>query len=600
MAVSLPLSATGRVLTKSDQRRSKQVLRMPDSGDDGLTSNHRLPVNEQLVNAGSNKPAPMKVPVMRVPNQSTLTELDSMITMADGEVTRKAVYSYDGYGRRIFYAIVSKNTVRNAWDTTTLIENQYNDAGYELLSIDYYWDFDLEKTIPNSMTVSVYGNDGNNNLTMVKTSYTWQIDNSSWLGYSKQDVVFMGQQNKTYMHLTEYSYDTEKGWVPTTKQDQLNNVEGYSSINSRYTWDTSLQKWVGLDKSAYLYDEASNFILLESHYDWSIELDTWYKRMDVSYLSDDVVEMEAYYNFNTTTQNWDGTERTVYDYNGDEWFDKLTIAQKWDPTHSVWVNDLKTGEEYDEELDKVTRYVEYDWDELSGTWKGITYFEKKWDYAGNLTQEFGYSYSDENKWVYTYYLGAEYDNLTDGEWLITTWMESHYNNDGQTTSYKQMYRTSSLSAWDDYYTFFQTFTFNEAGTRIQLRTYSWDDTYKVWVNSWKRDYTVNDVGDYAYSIYYDWNVTDWSETSRNTYFYSQKAVGLQPIKARLDVYPNPVADRLVINGATEGDIIIVRDLNGRTIQSLKAFGKETTINTSNLARGTYLVQVGKQVVKIIK
>ena len=61
------------------------------------------------------------------------------------------------------------------------------------------------------------------------------------------------------------------------------------------------------------------------------------------------------------------------------------------------------------------------------------------------------------------------------------------------------------------------------------------------------------------------------------------------------VYPNPTQDVLMIQGIDE-QALRVFDLQGRLLKTENG----TQVNVSNLAEGTYLLQVGTQVVRFIK
>lgn len=61
------------------------------------------------------------------------------------------------------------------------------------------------------------------------------------------------------------------------------------------------------------------------------------------------------------------------------------------------------------------------------------------------------------------------------------------------------------------------------------------------------------------------------------------------------LYPNPTQDRLVVQGA-EGQTLRVYDLQGRLLKQTE--GKE--VQVEDLANGTYLLQIGTQVVRFIK
>lgn len=56
----------------------------------------------------------------------------------------------------------------------------------------------------------------------------------------------------------------------------------------------------------------------------------------------------------------------------------------------------------------------------------------------------------------------------------------------------------------------------------------------------------------------------------------------------IDVYPNPVKDKLFIRSNTNIDTVILFDLQGKSIYSSK---NETTLDVSNLSNGMYLISI---------
>ena len=63
----------------------------------------------------------------------------------------------------------------------------------------------------------------------------------------------------------------------------------------------------------------------------------------------------------------------------------------------------------------------------------------------------------------------------------------------------------------------------------------------------------------------------------------------------ITIYPNPTQDRLMVQGA-EGQTLRVYDLQGRLLKQTES----TEVKVEDLANGTYLLQIGTQVVRFIK
>lgn len=83
---------------------------------------------------------------------------------------------------------------------------------------------------------------------------------------------------------------------------------------------------------------------------------------------------------------------------------------------------------------------------------------------------------------------------------------------------------------------------------------------------------------------------------RKIIFVESQAAALESVDTEmLLVYPNPTQATLFIKGI-DAQVIRVYDLNGRLL--LSEYG--TQVNVSELSLGTYLLQIGTQVVRFIK
>jgi hypothetical protein len=85
-----------------------------------------------------------------------------------------------------------------------------------------------------------------------------------------------------------------------------------------------------------------------------------------------------------------------------------------------------------------------------------------------------------------------------------------------------------------------------------------------------------------------------AEIRKITFSHSATAVEDAPVTDIL-IYPNPTQDILIIKGI-ENQSLRVYDLQGKMI--LHEHGTE--VHVSHLATGTYLLQIGTQVVRFIK
>lgn len=80
--------------------------------------------------------------------------------------------------------------------------------------------------------------------------------------------------------------------------------------------------------------------------------------------------------------------------------------------------------------------------------------------------------------------------------------------------------------------------------------------------------------------------------------YAPSAV--EDIESRVAVYPNPTHDALVVKGIAAGQTVRVYDLQGRMLSATQTQAESTQINVSALQKGTYLLQIGAEIVKFMK
>ena len=75
---------------------------------------------------------------------------------------------------------------------------------------------------------------------------------------------------------------------------------------------------------------------------------------------------------------------------------------------------------------------------------------------------------------------------------------------------------------------------------------------------------------------------------------------LDNVQSNISVYPNPAVETITVNGLQDNQTIRIYDLQGRLISATPSQAGQTTVNVSNLQHGSYLLQVGAEVVKVIK
>lgn len=81
---------------------------------------------------------------------------------------------------------------------------------------------------------------------------------------------------------------------------------------------------------------------------------------------------------------------------------------------------------------------------------------------------------------------------------------------------------------------------------------------------------------------------------------STTAISSAEMDAKIHIYPNPVQQSLIIEGARTNENIRIYTLNGVVLTTAKVHDELTSIDVSNLPVGQYLLQVNTQIIKLIK
>ena len=68
----------------------------------------------------------------------------------------------------------------------------------------------------------------------------------------------------------------------------------------------------------------------------------------------------------------------------------------------------------------------------------------------------------------------------------------------------------------------------------------------------------------------------------------------------VQVFPNPTQEMLIVRGLQGAQILRIYNVQGQLMQSVVTNGDDVNLRVSGLQDGTYLLQVGAEIVKFIK
>lgn len=102
-------------------------------------------------------------------------------------------------------------------------------------------------------------------------------------------------------------------------------------------------------------------------------------------------------------------------------------------------------------------------------------------------------------------------------------------------------------------------------------------------------HTYNTAGNYTVLL------TVTNHCGDNTYGAVLNSLSVpQTVTRGIRIYPNPAAGQLYIEGAAEGKALFISDLSGRCILRSVTHGNTTTLNTSSLPAGCYILQLANE------
>lgn len=223
-----------------------------------------------------------------------------------------------------------------------------------------------------------------------------------------------------------------------------------------YDWNTATQDWVYTDKSISKYNTDT----LESckvRYKWSESTETWDSqafKIETTYTPDGQKSEVLGKNWDTQNDRFENSYKETYTYNSDGKATKYETAE-WSEEDADWRTTTIEMMEYDES-NRLALFELYQWDENSNKWIGLLRFTNTaFDESDRVTESFDY------------------------EWESTDWSSSPY------------YRYEH--------------EYNEAGSRTRYSGYEFDETTNLWVERHRDENTYTESNLLDISLRYSLN-----------------------------------------------------------------------------------------------
>ena len=356
--------------------------------------------------------------------------------------------------------------------------------------------------------------------------------------------------------------------------------------------ESSIDPFIPYEKNVFEYDSSGTILSTTNHY-----LDE-----------------------NTNLWQLDEKEEYTIDSNGNL---SVIINSWWDENSAAWLIDYKeeftynsNGDielEVESEMENNTTWVEQ-WKSVY-TYNGIDIqliTEYYWD-----TDSLNWTADDKSEYIYS---GGLLIESYDYYWEDTNWKENRkkvytLDNNSNIVEVIVHYWFSNEQAWI-------AGGKNEYGYDIQGNpnleiNFGWNSSDSIWHQDGKYEYSYNNAyslsdlqlppisfftPDYANMInnmpvryeYYTWQNSIWFMNETNECYYSEHDMVsiVENEEEIIQVYPNPVSDKINISGnaSAEATKVDILDIEGKVILS-KTFYGNTSIDIHMMRTGLYIYRV---------
>lgn len=384
----------------------------------------------------------------------------------------------------------------------------------------------------------------------------------------------------------------ESGVIENSQLQLFQTLEDNEMLVRNYNWDSEENHWIIDEGQYYSFSENGQLDSVEFR-----------EHVTINY----ILYTKKYYTYENGRLSTEVSKEKFDEFEDWKWLDRYTY-------------------EYDS-IGRLYRVNTQELDKFSGNyWTTYEYLEYEYDSLGNLAAETTWDYDDyekiSTKKYELKYFYDEQNRLTTLIEYVKSWQpglfvaerrqENEYDSQGRLvleTYYNWDYdldnwledTQKSISFWN---------------SLPMLQTVEIQEWQEGWVNKWKADYLAEkgiekdniESSEFIFSFLpvfeldgtvcdlienSQWSNMNWEESGTTTYHFSPNwPVGVAPdIETSIKIYPNPVADRLVIDsGNLNESTCYIRDLSGRVLINKNITGK-STVDVASLAPGLYLIEL---------
>ena len=277
--------------------------------------------------------------------------------------TSRSDYHYNAAGKNDTIKTYTNDGVNWIYSQRTV--NTFNAKGENIMTHISTWDGAHWVLSSMTRTDEKYDNAGNQILFA-----KWKCGSDSvWIGIQKDTAWY--NSNGDYIYHAVYEAWANDDWVPSYKIETTYDDAGNVTFTQRMDWVNN--RWQGHYRYENVYDAAGR-----------------------------IISSAVFNNWNTTTNNWEGTLKTVTTYSGSG--QVLTVLNySW--KNNDWVESDYTQFTYDAAGNVIDQIVQ---NYSNGAWVNVLRYEK--EYKGSqVVKSNDYTWAN-NAWQFTRRSEKTYDN----------------------------------------------------------------------------------------------------------------------------------------------------------------------------------------------
>ncbi|WP_026475618.1 T9SS type A sorting domain-containing protein [Alkaliflexus imshenetskii] len=227
----------------------------------------------------------------------------------------------------------------------------------------------------------------------------------------------------------------------------------------------------------------------------------------------------TYYHQDLETDTWIEYQRAEYLYNEtNEKVEYKLLSKK--TSDSNWTNETRRAFDYDNTNGLIRSISEYSWNETNNNWIGSWRYEYQYDGRQNLIGLTAYSWNiDNSSWALNLREEKEYDNANrciltvsyyrdraNNIWIGDQKSVFIYTPTGKTQKQTDFFWDQSSLQW--LASFERNYTYDAESNLLGWNVKQWDRDRKIWVEWWKVDHLLDASNNTIRSDDYQWNKLD--------------------------------------------------------------------------------------------